>query len=115
MARLLVCVDPGCELALTYRFVADSAVPAPARVPVVNYLVLADEPYLRGYQCARCGATFLDRRTACPGCGQDEFCERRLAGTGAVRAYTVVHRGPPGVHTPFAAAVIDLDEGGTVK
>jgi uncharacterized protein len=32
-----------------------------------------------------------------------------------VRAYTVVHRAPPGVPTPFAAAIVDLDGGGTVK
>jgi uncharacterized OB-fold protein len=43
------------------------------------------------------------------------FVLRSLCDRGAVRAFTVVYRAPPGVRTPFTAAVVDLDGGGTVK
>jgi uncharacterized OB-fold protein len=37
------------------------------------------------------------------------------AGQGTVYSVTVVHRAPgPGFDTPFALAVIDLDDGGTL-
>jgi uncharacterized OB-fold protein len=82
---------------------------------VVSYLVLDDPPYLRANECTKCGASFLDARIACPSCATDAFQPRRLASTGVIRAFTVVHRGPPGVVVPFIAAVVDLDGGGTVK
>ena len=86
------------------------------QVPVVAYLVLDDgPPHLVAHECVHCGARFLDRRNVCAACANDQFVSRALADRGTVRAYTVVHRAPPGVHTPFAAAIVDLDGGGTVK
>ena len=86
------------------------------QVPVVAYLDLdGDEPHLTGWECAQCGAIFLDRRVACPSCTSPGFTSRRLASRGTVRAFTIVHRAPPTVRTPFVAAIVDLDGGGVVK
>jgi uncharacterized OB-fold protein len=86
------------------------------QVPVVDYLVLDDGPaHLVAHECTQCGARFLDRRNACAACAADTFVTRPLCNRGTVRAFTVVHRAPPGVHTPFVATIVDLDDGGTVK
>lgn len=84
----------------------------PHRVPAVDYLVLEDgEPHLRAHECRSCGALYFDRRNACARCFAAGFAPRRLAATGRVRAFTVVHR----VKRPFVSVVVDLDGGGVVK
>lgn len=86
------------------------------QIPIVDYLVLADEgPYLVAKECTGCGATYLDRRNACAKCAGVEFADRRLADRGAVRTFTVVHRAAPGVPTPYVSCVVDLEGGGVVK
>ena len=83
--------------------------------PVVDYLVLEGEPHLVAQECAACGALFLDRRSGCARCGGVEFRVRRLRDSGRLRTFTVVHRAPPPVETPFVVGIVDLDDGGTVK
>jgi len=86
------------------------------QIPLVDYLVLADEgPHLVAKECAECGALYFDRRNACAKCGKREFGERTLTDRGRVRAFTIVHRAAPGVPTPYVSSVIDLDGGGVVK
>jgi uncharacterized OB-fold protein len=85
-----------------------------ARMPYVSYLEL-DPPHLVAQECTACGALFLDRRNGCARCGGREFGTRRLRDQGTVRAFTIVHRAPPGIPVPYASAVVDLDGGGTVK
>lgn len=88
----------------------------PKQIPIVNYLVLADEgPSLVARECADCGAIYFDRRSACARCGRREFGERRLGTRGAIRTFTIVYRAAPGVPTPFVSAVLDLEGGGVVK
>lgn len=84
-------------------------------IPVVDYLVLDDEPHLRAQECTTCGALFLDRRSGCGRCGSVQFRPRRLSDRGCVRAFTIVHRAPSAVETPFVVGIVDLDGGGTVK
>lgn len=85
-------------------------------VPVTDYLVLGEQPYLAGFRCADCGAVYLLRRSACARCGSAAFGDRvRLGDGGIVTAATVVHRAPPGVVTPFVSGVVSLDEGGFVR
>jgi uncharacterized OB-fold protein len=87
-----------------------------ATVPVVNYLVLDDgPPHLVAQQCANCGARYLMNRLACARCGKREFAPRTLPTTGEVGSFTVIHRAAPGVPTPYVSALIDLDDGTTVK
>ncbi len=85
-------------------------------VPIVDYLVLDDgAPYLVANESVSSGALYLDRRNADARSGTTGFRRRRLADTGAVRTFTIVHRAAPGVPTPYVSIVVDLDGGGVVK
>lgn len=85
------------------------------QVPIVDYLVIGDEPRLRAHSCAECGALYFDRRNGCARCSGRAFEPRDLASTGRLRAFTVVHRAAPSVRTPYTSVVVDLDGGGSVK
>jgi uncharacterized protein len=85
------------------------------QVPYVSYLSLDGEPHLVARECASCGALFLDRRNACANCGAQVFHGRKLANTGVLRAFTIVHRASPGVTVPYVSAIVDVDGGGVVK
>lgn len=85
------------------------------QIPMVDYLILDDEPHLVSNECAECGALFFDRRNACAACGKRHFEQRRLGSTGKVRTFTIVHRAAKGVPAPYVSAVIDLEGGGRVK
>jgi uncharacterized OB-fold protein len=80
-----------------------------AQIPLVNYLVLGDEPHLVANQCTECGARFFDRRNACANCGGTEFTKVAVATEGEVRAFTIVALAAPGVPVPFVSAVVDCD------
>ena len=84
---------------------------APAQVPLVDYLVLGDQPHLVANQCTGCGARFFDRRNACAGCFGTEFTKVAIGTEGEVRSFTIVTFAAPGVPVPFVAAVVDC--GGT--
>jgi uncharacterized OB-fold protein len=79
------------------------------QVPLVDYLVLGDDPHLEVNECTACGARFFDRRNACAGCGGTTFTKVALATDGEVRAFTIVSFAAPGVPVPFVAAVVDCD------
>lgn len=86
------------------------------QIPIVDYLVLDDGPaHLVASESTESGALYLDRRNADAKSGKTGFKPRRLADTGTVRTFTIVHRAAPGVPTPYVSAVIDLDGGGVVK
>ncbi|SBS79123.1 conserved hypothetical protein [uncultured Mycobacterium sp.] len=85
-------------------------------IPVADYLSLGERPAINGVRCSQCDAVYLLRRSACSRCGADAFGGReRLGDSGVVMAATVVHRAPPGVHTPFVSGVVALDGGGYVR
>jgi uncharacterized OB-fold protein len=86
-----------------------------AQIPVVDYLVLDDDPHLRAHQCTECQALYFDRRNACGRCGKEDFGLRDLATVGTVRAFTIVRRASPKVSTPYISVIVDLDGGGVVK
>ena len=87
-----------------------------SQIPIVDYLVLDDgAPYLVANESVSSGALYLDRRNADARSGTTGFRRRRLADTGAVRTFTIVHRAAPGVPTPYVSVVVDLDGGGVVK
>jgi uncharacterized protein len=79
------------------------------QVPLVDYLVLGDDPHLRAHECTGCGARFFDRRNACASCEGTEFKDAAIATTGELRAFTIVSLAAPGVPVPFVAGVIDCD------
>jgi uncharacterized protein len=79
------------------------------QVPLVDYLVLGDDPHLEANECTACGARFFDRRNGCASCGGTEFVKARVASSGEVKAFTIVAFAAPGVPVPFVAAVVDCD------
>ena len=81
------------------------------QIPLVDYLVLGDDPYLQASECTTCGARFFDRRNACASCGAGEFRTVRIDGDGELRTFTIVSFAAPGIPVPFVAGVVDC--GGT--
>ena len=85
-----------------------------SQIPLVDYLVLGDDPHLLANECGGCGARFFDRRNACASCGGTEFAKVRVPSEGEVQAFTIVAFAAPGVPVPFVASVVDCD-GTTVR
>jgi uncharacterized OB-fold protein len=86
------------------------------QIPIVDYLVLDDgEPHLVAWESVDSGALYFDRRNADAKSGGTEFRRRKLATTGVVRSFTIVHRTVPGIPAPYVSALVDLDGGGSVK
>lgn len=85
------------------------------RIPLVAYLALEPEPHLVAQQCVDCGARFFDRRNACGACGGRNFESAAVATTGHLRAFSIVHRAAPGVTVPFVSAIVETDDGTTVR
>src|SRR5580693_4854667 len=77
------------------------------QIPLVDYLVLGDEPHLIAHECTSCGARFFDRRNACAGCSGLEFNTVEVPTEGELTAFTIVAFAAPGVAVPFVAGVID--------
>ena len=75
-----------------------------------------DEYFLMGLQCKSCNSIFMDERTSCGKCfARDAFAELKLANTGKLYSYSIVHRSFPGIDVPYVSAIVDLDGGGTIK
>jgi uncharacterized protein len=82
------------------------------QIPIVDYLVLGDDPHLVAKECQGCGARFFDRRNACASCGRaGGFRDVDIEREGELRSVTIVSMAAPGVPVPFVAGVIDC--GGT--
>jgi len=79
------------------------------QVPLVEYLVLGDEPHLVANRCTSCGARYFDRRNACASCFGTDFEKADVATEGIVRTFTIVAFAAPGVPVPFVSAVVDCD------
>lgn len=77
------------------------------QVPLVEYLVLGDDPHLVANECTACGARFFDRRNACAACFATEFRKVDIPTDGELKAFTIVAFAAPGVPVPFVAGVVD--------
>jgi uncharacterized OB-fold protein len=87
-------------------------------LPVVEWLKLPEggDPYLEGHKCQSCSAVYLGERAVCAKCGaRDKIEPQKLANTGKLYVYSIVHRSFPGIEVPYVSAIVDLDGGGTVK
>lgn len=87
-------------------------------LPVVDFLKLPEsgEPYLEGHKCGSCGAVFLGERSVCSKCStRGQMKAVKLANTGTLYVYSIVHRSFPGIQVPYVSAIVDLDGGGTLK
>jgi uncharacterized OB-fold protein len=80
-----------------------------AQVPLVDYLVLGDDPHLVANECTSCQARFFDRRNACASCSGTEFTKVDVPTEGVLKSYTIVAFASPGVPVPFVAGVVDCD------
>jgi len=86
------------------------------QIPIVDYLALDDgPPHLVAWESVDSGALYFDRRNADAKSGGTQFKRRKLATTGKLRSFTIVHRTVPGVPAPYVSALVDLDGGGAVK
>ena len=86
--------------------------------PVVEYLKIPKDgnPYLEGHQCLDCEAIFLGQRTVCSKCSsRDKMESIKLSNKGKLYSYCIVHRSFPGIDVPYISAIVDLDDGGTLK
>ena len=81
------------------------------QIPIVDYLVLGDDPHLVAKECTACGARFFDRRNACASCSNTTFTQVEVPTEGVLTTFTIVAFAAPGVPVPFVAGVIDC--GGT--
>jgi uncharacterized OB-fold protein len=79
------------------------------QIPLVEYLVLGDQPHLEAQECTSCGARFFDRRNACAACFASGFRTVPVATEGTVETFTIVAHAAPGIPVPFVAAVVDCD------
>ena len=77
------------------------------QIPLVDYLVLGDDPHLEANECTACGARFFDRRNACASCGKTDFKKVDISTQGEVKAFTIVAFAAPGVPVPYVAALLD--------
>jgi uncharacterized OB-fold protein len=87
-------------------------------LPVVDYLKIPNKgtPYLEGHKCGGCRAIFLGERTVCSKCGaRDQMQAIKLANHGKLYSYSIVYRSFPGIDVPYISAVVDLDDGATLK
>jgi uncharacterized OB-fold protein len=77
------------------------------QIPLVDYLVLGDEPHLVAHECTSCGARYFDRRNACASCFATDFKEVTVPTEGELTAFTIVSMAAPGIPVPFVAGIID--------
>ncbi|MBS1265043.1 MAG: hypothetical protein MAG471_00871 [Acidimicrobiaceae bacterium] len=85
------------------------------QVPIVDYLRIGVRPYLRASECESCGARYFDRRNACARCGRVEFNNARVSNRGVLRSFSIVHRAAPGIPVPYVSALVETEDGTTVR
>ena len=78
-------------------------------IPLVDYLVLGDDPHLIAHECTSCGARFFDRRNACAACEGTNFTDVEVPREGVLKTFTIVSFAAPGIPVPFVAGVVDCD------
>lgn len=72
--------------------------------------------WLRGFRCTACGAKADGLTLACRRChARGTMEEYRAAQTGKLVTWSIVYRSYPGIAVPFVSAVVELDDGLTVK
>ena len=79
------------------------------QVPLVDYLVLGEEPHLVADECEGCSARYFGRRNACAQCEGIAFKKVELPTRGVLRTFTIVSMAAPGIPVPFVSAIVDCD------
>ncbi len=87
-------------------------------LPAISAIKIGDdgEAFVAGSHCANCGQTYPGDRMACASCGRRDALEPiRLGTKGILYNYTIVHRSFPGIKVPFIAAIVDLNDDGSLR
>jgi uncharacterized OB-fold protein len=92
---------------------------APKPLPVVDPVTAPFWESVKAHamqlqRCNGCGRFIFYPRGVCPHCFSDDLAWQPVAGTGAVHAFTIVHRHPSPAfndEAPYVVALIELDEG----
>ena len=72
--------------------------------------------YVEGFRCGACGAAFPEATMACRACASRTPPQPfRASESGKLYSWSVVHRSYPGIAVPFVSAIVDLDDGLTLK
>ena len=72
--------------------------------------------WVEGYRCVACLAAFPEATMACRACAErTPPAPFRASEQGALYSWSVVQRSYPGVAVPFVSAIVDLDDGLTLK
>lgn len=72
--------------------------------------------FVEGFRCGACHACFPEATMACRACAsRTPPVPYRVSGTGKLFSWSVVHRSYPGIAVPFISAIVDLDDGLTLK
>lgn len=74
------------------------------------------EARIGGFRCGDCGAAFIEKTLACRSCASRADLQPFDAQqTGRLFSWTIVERSYPGISVPFTSAIVDLDDGLTLK
>lgn len=72
--------------------------------------------FIEGYRCLACGAAFPEPSMACRACADRAVpVPFRASQRGSLYTWSVVHRSYPGIAVPFVSAIVDLDDGLSLK
>ncbi len=72
--------------------------------------------WVEGFRCHACGAAFPERVMACRACAsRTPPAPFRASEHGSLYTWSVVHRSYPGIAVPFVSAIVDLDDGLSLK
>ena len=73
-------------------------------------------PWIEAFRCETCEAVVAVPTMACRACAsRTPPVPFRVAETGTLYTWSVVHRSYPGVAVPFISAIVDLDGGLSIK
>lgn len=74
------------------------------------------EAWIEGYRCEDCGSVFAEQTMACRACASRTAPQPFKASEhGTLYSWSVVYRSFPGIETPFVSAIVDLDDGPSLK
>ena len=67
---------------------------------------------LIGSRCQTCGKAYFPPKAFCPECRRrGRVDDYRFSGRGRIESYTVIRVPPEGFESPYAVAIIELEEG----
>ncbi len=91
---------------------ATSSWPLPLQVPEAAFFwAAAANGELHLQRCIDCAQAYFPPRPFCPRCASRNVEVFRASGRGTLHSYVINHLPTPGFDSPFAIAVVELEEG----